>query len=267
MAPTLPTSASTLAPSDWPADVRTLAVDIGGSGFKAAVLDASGAMLTDRARMDTPYPCPPETFVASVRELVGTLTVDYHRVTVGFPGLVRHGLVYNIPSLSRREYSGGPDAELTQAWSGYRLGSALASSFSAPVKVANDADVQGCAVASGDGFEFVITLGTGVGTALFSQGVLLTHLELGHAQFRKGGTFEDQLGNTARKEVGNERWGTRLVKALEAYDRFLFFDHVYVGGGNSKHLDEASLPTKATIVPNTAGILGGVRLWQMDLHR
>ena len=96
--------------------------------------------------------------------------------------------------------------------------------------------------------------------------MLLPHLELGHAQFRKGETFEEQLGNLARKEVGVERWGTRLLKALDSYDRFLFYDHVYLGGGNSKHLDPATLPEKATIVPNTAGILGGVRLWDMDLH-
>ncbi len=252
--------------SDWPADVRTLAVDVGGSGFKAAVLDLNGTMLTERARVDTPYPCPPQTFVAALRGLVDQLTVDYHRVSVGFPGLVRHGRVYNIPSLSRREYGGPADPELSAAWSGFDLGAALTASFEAPVKVANDADVQGCAVAQGSGFEFVITLGTGVGTALFSQRVLLTHLELGHAQFRKGETFEDQLGNMARKVVGNERWTERLLKALDAYDRFLFYDHVYLGGGNSKHLRAEELPAKATIVPNTAGILGGVRLWEMDLH-
>src|SRR4249919_939101 len=142
--------------TDWPADVRTLAVDVGGSGFKAAVLDPRGTMLTERARVDTPYPCPPATFVAALGGLVDQLTVDYHRVSVGFPGLVRHGRVYNIPSLSRREYGG------------------------------------------------------------------LTDPELGHAQFRKGETFEDQLGNMARKEVGNERWTARLLKALDAYDRFLF---------------------------------------------
>src|SRR5207342_909093 len=112
---------------------------------------------------------------------------------------------------------------------GLDLGGALTGAFSVPVKVAKEADVQGCAVAQGQGFEFVITLGTGVGTSLFSQGILLTHLELGHAQFRKGETFEDQLGNTARKEVGIERWNTRLLKALDSYDRFLFYDHVYLG--------------------------------------
>jgi polyphosphate glucokinase len=250
----------------WPADVRTLAIDVGGSGFKAAVLGPDGTMLTDRAKVETPYPCPPETFLATIAQLVGTLTVDYQRVSMGFPGLVRHGRVHHIPSLSRREYGGPADPELTQAWSGFDLGGALTGAFSVPVKVANDADVQGCAVAQGDGFELVVTLGTGVGTALFSQGVLLPHLELGHAQFRKGETFEEQLGNLARKEVGIERWCARVLKALDGYDRFLFYDHVYLGGGNSKHLEATPLPEKATIVPNTAGILGGVRLWDMDLH-
>jgi polyphosphate glucokinase len=249
----------------WPDDVRTLAVDIGGSGFKAAVLDAAGSMVTERARVDTPYPCPPGTFVATVRDLVATLATHYDRVSVGFPGLVRHGRVHNIPSLSRREYNSGPDPDLVAAWSGFDLGGALGETFSVPVKVANDADVQGCAVAEGHGFEFVITLGTGVGTALFSNGVLLTHLELGHAMFRKGETFEQQLSNQARKEVGNERWSDRVIKALDSYDRFLFYDRVYVGGGNSKHL-AVPLPDKATVVPNTAGILGGLRLWAMDLH-
>jgi len=167
--------------------------------------------------------------------------------------------------ISRATYSGPPDPTLVAAWAGYDLGSALAQTFAVPVKVANDADVQGCAVAQGDGFELVLTLGTGVGTALFSSGVLLTHLELGHAQFRKGESFEDQLGNAARKVVGNERWAGRLLKALVAYDQFLFYDHVYLGGGNSKHLAGVTLPEKTTIVPNTAGILGGLRLWDMDL--
>ena len=258
-------TATAPAPREWPPDVRTLAVDIGGSGFKAAVLDRTGGMVTDRARVDTPYPCPPERFVATVRTLVDALHERYDRVSVGFPGLVRRGTVHHIPSLSRRDYGGPPDQELTEAWTGYDLGAALRTAFTVPVRVANDADVQGCAVASGNGFELVLTLGTGVGTALFSGGVLLTHLELGHAQFRRGETFEEQLGNAARKEVGNERWGVRLLKALAAYDHFLFYDHVYLGGGNAKHLDEASLPANATVVPNTAGILGGLRLWDMDL--
>ena len=103
-----------------------------------------------------------------------------------------------------------------------------------------------------------------MGTALFLDGRLLPHIEGGHAPFRKDETFEEQLGNVARKDVGNHRWGHRVVKAIEAYDRFLFFDTIYLGGGNAKHLDPEQLPAHATVVPNTAGIVGGVRLWDLD---
>jgi polyphosphate glucokinase len=147
---------------------------------------------------------------------------------------------------------------------GFDLATALSDAFGVPTKVANDADVQGCAVVTGEGFEFVMTLGTGVGTAMFLDGRLLTHIEGGHAPFRKGDSFEDQLGNVARKDVGNDRWRKRVLEAIVAYDRFLFFDTIHIGGGNAKHLDPADLPHKARIVANTAGITGGVRLWALD---
>jgi polyphosphate glucokinase len=250
-------------PLGWPDDVRTLAIDVGGSGFKAAVLDPSGVMLTERVRVDTPYPCTPETLVSSLVSLTEHLGV-HHRVSVGFPGLVRNGKVRNIPSLSRSAYDGDTDPELEAAWRGFDLAGALSGAFGTPVKVANDADVQGCAVVKGDGSEFVMTLGTGVGTALFLDGKLLPHLEGGHAPFRKDQTFEEQLGNVTRKDIGNSRWGRRVVKAIAAYDRFLFFYTIYLGGGNAKHLDPEQLPTHAVVVDNTAGIVGGVRLWDLD---
>jgi polyphosphate glucokinase len=248
----------------WPDDVRTLAIDIGGSGFKAAVLDRDGTMLTERVRIDTPYPVDPEKFVRTVLELTHGLG-ERHRVTVGFPGLVRNGRVRNIPSLTRSSYDGDTDPELELAWMGYDLAAALADAFGVPTKVANDADVQGCAVVSGEGFEFVMTLGTGVGTAMFLDGRLLPHMDAGHAPFRKGETFEEQLGNVARKEIGKERWRQRVAEAIVAYDRFLFYDTIHIGGGNAKHLDPADLPHKARIVSNTAGIIGGVRLWDLDV--
>ncbi len=251
-------------PLKWPDDVKTLAIDIGGTGFKAGILDAAGTMITERVRVETPYPCLPTTLISTLLELVKPLG-DYQRVSVGFPGLVRLGKVINIPSLSRTEYGGPPDADLVAAWSGFDLAQALAAAFSVPVKVANDADVQGCAVVAGEGFEFVMTLGTGVGTALFSAGVLLPHLELGHAPFRKGDTVEDQLGNAAREEIGNERWSKRVLKAIEAYDQYLFFDRIYLGGGNAKHIKH-ELPANATIVSNTAGITGGLKIWSMGQH-
>ena len=175
-------SRTTGHPTTWPADVRTLAVDIGGSGFKASVLDAAGAMLTERVRVDTPYPCTPQRFVRTVADLVAPLGA-VQRASVGFPGLVRHGRVLEVPSLSRGEYGGQADPGLVAAWGGFDLGSALAGVFGVPTKVVNDADMQGCAVVRGTGLEFVMTLGTGVGTALFSDGRLLPHLELSHGPF------------------------------------------------------------------------------------
>ncbi|MEO6821017.1 MAG: ROK family protein [Candidatus Nanopelagicales bacterium] len=246
----------------WPADVRTLAVDIGGSGFKAAVLDPHGEMIGERVRIDTPYPCPPEKFVPAVVSLTTSLP-QHHRVTVGFPGLVRAGKVRYIVSLSRPTYGAEIDPGLTKQWHDFALEEALTTAFGLPTKVANDADVQGCAVVEGVGLEFVMTLGTGVGSALFSDGRLLPHLELGHAPFRKQGTVEDELGNVAREQAGDKKWRKRVSQAIAAYHQYLFFDHIYIGGGNAKHLKADNLPDNATIVANTAGITGGVRIWSM----
>ncbi|MCU0296678.1 MAG: ROK family protein, partial [Candidatus Nanopelagicales bacterium] len=164
----------------WPPDVLTLAVDVGGSGLKASVLDTNGQMIADRVRIETPYPCPPPLLVQKLTELKEQLP-NAARASVGFPGLVRSGKVLNIPSLSRLEYGGPRDERMAAMWHGYDLATALADEFNIPVKVANDADVQGCAVVEGTGFEFVMTLGTGCGTAVFHEGRLLPHMELSHA--------------------------------------------------------------------------------------
>ena len=247
----------------WPADVRTLSVDIGGSGLKASVLDPNGVMLVDRVRVATPYPAPPDVLVEALTALVEPIEQDYHRASVGFPGLVRGGRVIEVPSLSRRVYGGERDAGLAAEWHEFDLGQALAEAFTVPVKVVNDADMQGCAVAQGHGMEFVMTLGTGVGTALFNDGRLLPHMELSHGPFRKGQTFEIALGNAERKRIGNQKWAQRVHQAIRDFDDMLYFDHLYVGGGNAKHLKVADIGTKATIVPNTAGIVGGVRIWSL----
>lgn len=248
----------------WPVDVRTLSVDIGGSGLKASVLDPTGVMLVDRVRVETPYPAPPEVLVEALAGLVAPISQDYHRASVGFPGLVRGGRVIEVPSLSRRVYGGDRDPELAAAWHEFDLGQALAEAFKVPVKVVNDADMQGCAVVQGTGMEFVMTLGTGVGTALFNDGRLLPHLELSHGPFRKGQTFDIALGNAERKRIGNEKWAHRVHEAIRDFSDMLYFDHLYVGGGNAKHLKVGDIGTKATIVPNTAGIIGGVRIWSID---
>ena len=247
----------------WPPDVLTLAIDVGGSGLKASVLDIGGQMIADRVRIETPYPCPPTLLVEKLSELKAQLPAA-SRASVGFPGLVRSGRVLSIPSLSRLEYNGPRDNGMANKWHNFDLATALADEFDVPVKVANDADVQGCAVVEGKGFEFVMTLGTGCGTAVFHEGKLIPHMELSHAPTGHGGDFDDYIGNGARKEIGNKKWRKRVLEAMEIFDEFLFYDRIYVGGGNAKQLSAADLGPKAKIVPNTAGILGGIRIWDMD---
>lgn len=249
-------------PMEWPSDVRTLAIDVGGSGLKAGLLDAAGAMVTERVRVPTPYPCSPQRLVAALVELTAPLPTP-HRVTVGFPGLVRHGRVLNAPNLVRTKPGGPVDPKMAKAWHGHDLATSLAEAFDLPVKVANDADVQGCAVVRGEGVEFVMTLGTGVGTALFDNGRLLPHLELSHSPFRKGQDYDEQIGEAARQQISPKRWNERVRLAIETFDAFLFFDTVYVGGGNAKRII-GDLGPRAVIVPNAAGILGGIRIWELD---
>ena len=238
----------------------TLAIDVGGTGLKASVLDPSGAMEVSRVRVDTSYPCPPTKLVESLRQLVEPLPV-YDRVSVGFPGMVRDGRVLSAPHFVTVS---GPGSEtvpdLVEAWSCFDLASALEAALHKPTKVVNDADLQGAAVVKGKGLELVVTLGTGVGTGLFFHGRLTPHMELAHHPLRKNESYNEYIGNSARKRVGDKKWNKRVKLAIETLDALFFYDHVYVGGGNSEHID-ADLGPKATIVDNAAGILGGIKLW------
>jgi polyphosphate glucokinase len=247
-------------PTRWPRTVKTLAIDVGGTGLKASVLGPKGDMLVDRVRVETPYPCDPDLLISSLKQLVEPLPT-YHRVTVGFPGLIRGGRVISVPSLSRTE-PGGPRVEEQAAlWEGYPLQDALGEAFGKPLLLANDADVQGCAVVTGKGFEYVITLGTGVGTALFNDGLLLPHIELSHGPFKHDKSFDIMLGDAERKRIGNKHWNRRVAKALVWLEDVLYPDRIYIGGGNAKKLDIELGPT-TEVVSNSAGILGGTKLWE-----
>jgi polyphosphate glucokinase len=250
----------------WPTDVRTLAVDVGGSGLKASVLAADGSMLVDRVRIDTPYPCPPEILVETLRALVAPILceVPAQRASVGFPGMVRHGIVVNVTPFARLTYDGPRDQAMANRWQGFDLGQHLGAAFDMPTKIVNDADMQGCAVVEGQGTEFVMTLGTGIGTALFSDGRLLPHMELSHGPFKDGMTTDQLLGNVNRKVLGNPKWRKRVTEAIAMFDAMLWFDRLYVGGGNAKHLTPEDIGPKGQIVPNAAGIVGGVRVWELE---
>jgi len=252
------------APIERPERPCTLAIDIGGSGLKASILDASGAMVADRVKVATRYPMPPDALVDAVVDLCAPLP-DYDRISAGFPGMVRAGRVLSAPAFSTASGLGSEVVdELVHQWSHFDLAGALSIRLGKPIKVANDADVQGLAVVAGQGLELVITLGTGIGTALFYDGRLLPHLEFAHHLFRKGETYNQQLGETTRKAIGHERWTRRVFKGIETLRALTFFDHCYIGGGNSRRVVDLATDD-VTIVDNSAGILGGIKLWE-EIH-
>jgi polyphosphate glucokinase len=254
MLPSMATTTRALTPQ------RTLAVDIGGTGIKASVLDASGSMIADRVVVATPYPCPPEILVGTLSTLAKRLP-PFDRASVGFPGVVRDGKILSAPEFVKVGGLGTMlDPQLEDAWSNYELADALLIALARPTRVANDADVQGLAVVTGVGLELVITLGTSVGTALYERGRLAPHMEFAHHPFRNNQTYYEQLGEAARIGMSMRGWNLRVKRAVETLDALFFFDHVYVGGGNSVRVT-VDLGPKASIVDNAAGILGGIRLW------
>jgi polyphosphate glucokinase len=257
-----PTSSAKRRPARAAAAKRqaTLAIDVGGTGLKASVLDPSGAMEVDRVRVATSYPSPPTKMVEALRQLVQPLPA-YDRVSVGFPGMVRDGLVLSAPHFVTVSGPGSETVpELIEAWTSFDLASALEAVLHKPTRVVNDADLQGAAVVKGKGLELVVTLGTGVGTALFFHGRLTPHMELAHHPLHKNESYNEYIGNAARKRIGAKKWNKRVKLAVETLDALFFYDQVYLGGGNSTHVT-ADLGPKASIVDNSAGILGGIKLW------
>ncbi|MHB1928548.1 MAG: ROK family protein [Acidimicrobiales bacterium] len=252
-------------PAGATAPLTTLAIDVGGTGLKASVLDGAGMMEHDRVRIDTPYPLPPDKLATVLSDLVKPLG-PFDRVSVGFPGMVRDGLILSAPHFVSPDGPGGaPAPKLQRAWARFDLQAALGKALGKPCKVANDADVQGAAVVSGEGLELVLTLGTGLGTALFKDGMLMPHLEFAHHPFRKDETYNEAVGDAARKKSGHKKWQRRVVDAVDTFRALCFFDHCYIGGGNAAKLDVA-FPKDVTIVDNDAGILGGIRLWERTVR-
>ncbi len=226
---------------------RTLAIDIGGTRLKAGILDAAGVMVIGPQRVNTPNPRGPADVLACLVALVSGLG-DFDRISVGFPGVVRGGRVLTAPNFG------------TEAWHLFPLGPELTASLGKPTRVLNDASVQGLGVISEIGLECVITLGTGFGFALFQDGLLAPHLEVGQHPVAKNKTYDQYLGNAALHKAGRTKWNKRLRKAIGFLDTLVTYDTLLIGGGNAQVID-FDLPENARVVPNSAGITGGVRLW------
>lgn len=224
----------------------TLSIDVGGSGVKMMVLDAAGEPITERLRRKTPDQPTPELVlkeIVAMAEKIG----PFHRVSVGFPGVVVDGVTRTAVNLHAD-------------WAGFDLRSVLAQRLGKEVRVANDADVQGLGVVEGIGVELVLTLGTGVGSALFLDGRLVPNLELGHHPFERGKTYEERMGDLELRKKGKDTWNERLQRAIQILDRVFNYRLLYLGGGNTRKII-VDLPANVRVVPNIAGILGGIRLW------
>jgi polyphosphate glucokinase len=223
----------------------TLSIDVGGSNVKAAVLGKMGDLVTAPFKEETPKRLTPRGLL-SLFEHMARQVPHYDRVAVGIPGIVHRDVIYSLPAAGRRGFKG------------FALGRELHQRIGVPVRVTNDATMHGLAIIRGEGVEMVITLGTGLGTALFIDGVLSAHYQtLADAGQPKGSPYGDE----ARRKAGRRRWERRVLKLIAQLGRVTNFDRLYVGGGNAKRLG-SPLPRRVTRIDNVAGVLGGHRLWE-----
>jgi polyphosphate glucokinase len=234
-------------------DPRTLAIDVGGTGIKASVLDGAGKMMVERVRIPTPYPCRPAILEHAIASMAASLP-PFDRIAIGFPGVVRDGRVITAPHFDAK------------AWRDYPLAAALARRLGKKARLLNDAEVQGLGIIAGRGLEVVLTLGTGLGSAVFRDGRLAPHLELAQHPIRKHKTYNDYIGNAARRACGTRKWNRRVRKTIAIVEALLHYDLLYLGGGNAANI-EGALPDNVRIAINDAGITGGIRLWDDDVWR
>jgi len=228
----------------------TLAIDIGGSGLKAMLLDKDGQPVSERQRVVTPVVPAPKPVLAALEELRKLLPASFDRVSVGFPGVIKHGTTYTAVNLH-------------PGWMGFPLQVELEKRWKKPVRVCNDAAVQGYGAIRGEGVEMIITLGTGMGGSLFTEGRLCPGLELGHHPWKKR-TYEDYIGRRGLDKYGKKAWNTFLEEAIAQTANTFNWDHLYLGGGNAKKI-EFKLPKNVEIVSNETGLLGGVALWKDEV--
>jgi polyphosphate glucokinase len=224
-----------------------LAIDVGGTGLKASVLDPAGQMLVNRLHMATPYPCTPKILLDALVELTAPLP-PFDRISIGFPGVIRDGRVVTAPHFDAK------------AWRDYPLEETVSQRFGKPARLLNDAEVQGLGIIVGQKLEVVLTLGTGVGSAVFRNGILAPHLELAQHPIYKGKTYNDYVGDQARHSHGLKKWNSRVLKMIEIVYSLLHYDVLYLGGGNAANII-VDLPDNTRLASNDTGITGGIRLW------
>ena len=235
---------------------KILGIDIGGSGVKGAIVHTKkGKLITKRFRIPTPQPATPEAVAEVIKEIV-----DHFKwkgpIGVGFPGVIQHGFARTA-------------ANVDDSWIDVNLNELFGKKTGCNVHVVNDADAAGMAemkFGSGKGFRGVallVTVGTGLGTVVFTDGKLLPNMEMGHIMLH-GDDAEKYASDAARKsdELTWEEWANRFNEYLSRMEELLWPDMIIIGGGASKkdkkffqHLDTRAKVVPATLL-NEAGIIG-----------
>jgi len=238
--------------------MAVLGIDIGGSGIKGAPVDVeTGEFLEKRFRIPTPSPGNPEQVIEVIRRIVQHFEWE-GKIGAGFPGVVRRGVVETAANVSLE-------------WIGQDLASLIESATGCSAVVLNDADAAGLAeMRFGVGKEYeddyalFLTIGTGIGSALFVKRELWPNSELGHLQVR-GKDAEHRAGDGVRKakDLSWKKWGKKLQEVLQVYDFLFNPDVIILGGGVSKKFKKYGKYLKdihAEIIPaelrNQAGIIG-----------
>lgn len=228
-------------------NMKILSIDIGGSHIKATVLDSGGVFLNDYERLPTPMPATPGRVLDAIKELSKKFP-SYDNVAAGFPGFVKDGIIKTAPNLGTRQ------------WIDFNLQKKLEETLGKPALVINDADLQGLSMSSGKGIEMMITLGTGFGTAILRDGILIPHLELAHHPVSGKKTYDEYIGEAELVRIGEKKWNKRLKKIIEILKVVFNYDRLYISGGSAKIIN-FQLDDNIVIVNNKDGIKGGSRLW------
>jgi polyphosphate glucokinase len=240
--------------------MEMIGIDVGGTGIKAAVVETTtGEMTTPRVRVETPQPATPAAMAKATAGLVADLPHDL-RAGVGFPSVILHGVAKTA-------------ANIDAGWIDTAVDSLLADALGRHLVVGNDADAAGLAemrFGAGRGQKgtvLMLTLGTGIGSALFYDGVLLPNTEFGHLQVRgKDAERRAAASIKERKGLSWHSWSKRLAEYVDAIDALLWPDLVIIGGGISKDAEKFihELPSRVKCVPatlqNQAGIVGAAML-------
>lgn len=197
---------------------------------------------------NTPHPSSPEKVMAVIQNLAKHFP-EYDKIAAGFPGVIKEGVVKTAPKLGN------------SLWKDYDLCKQLESVLGKPTLLINDADLQGLSLATGKGIEMVITLGTGFGSALLRDGILMPHLELSVHPITKSKSYNDYVGKDALKKIGKKKWNKRMEKVIDILKTVFNYDHLYISGGNARLLT-FNLDQNISLDDNKEGIKGGAILWK-----